>query len=352
VSLLNNKSIVDSIYLTGYFTNHGPTANDLERALADFFDIENSVIVSNESLALVIALAGLQLRCRIVVPAYCPGFVYNSVIWSGLDPVVLDVELDSHNISMEKLKSNCRGDDSIGAILICDFWGGGNVCSLIEFALSLNLKVIVYQCGYFAHVRSCGMRYPIDNVVTVLTVGFDSYLPTTSCASILTSDNDLAERYRNIRSSYGAMDVVKVKTTANGRVSEFQAGEAKLFLDNFEEIKKHNYFLYSEYRSVIDKYDNALTVRYMDVVEPDYGSFPVIALSDESELTQLTKSMEKIKGIVSCSASAMFVSSNSLCFENAVYLNQRTFILPVGLDVSIETAKEISCKVGVAFSRI
>jgi dTDP-4-amino-4,6-dideoxygalactose transaminase len=41
---------------------------------------------------------------------------------------------------------------------------------------------------------------------------------------ITTNDDNLAEIFRNIRSSYGARKVLKVKATCNGRFSEIQAG--------------------------------------------------------------------------------------------------------------------------------
>jgi hypothetical protein len=46
--------------------------------------------------------------------------------------------------------------------------------------------------------------------------------------------DELARTYRNIRSSYGARKTVSVMATVNGRVSEYQAGLALKFIQNYD----------------------------------------------------------------------------------------------------------------------
>ncbi|GEM_PF-2452312 len=211
MNLANPNDIVEHIYGSGYFTNHGPLAKKLEDSLQDFFHIENAVVVGNESLALIIALAGLDLTGRVGVSVHCPEFAVNAVAWAELEPV--STQWDAV-------------PDDLVAVLACDRRGGETDPALLRHAGSHRCKFIVHQHGHFSRELQEGP------VITVTTVGATSGGPTAHCAVILTDDDALAEKYRNIRSSYGARKTVDVRATANGRVSEFQAGMALIFLQN------------------------------------------------------------------------------------------------------------------------
>lgn len=216
MTMANPNEIVEQIYASGYFTNHGPLAKELEASLQDYFQVGNAVVVGNESLALIIALAGLDLDGRVGVSAHCPEFAVNAVAWAALEPVIIQED---------------SAPDALAAVLICARASGETDRALLRQAHSHRSKIVVYQHGYF------GRKLEGGPVVTVTTVGATADVPTSHCAVILTDDGSLAERYRNIRSSYGARKIVDVRATANGRVSEFQAGMALMFLQNVRKRK-------------------------------------------------------------------------------------------------------------------
>lgn len=209
MDLANPNAIVDQIYRSGYFTNHGPLAKKLEDELQGFFQVENAIVVGNESLALIIALAGLKLSGRVGVSARCPELAFSAVAWAGFEPVIADVE---------------RVPDNWVDAVVCPSLKGETDHALLRQAQARDCKIVVYQHGHFSRKLEGGL------VVTVTTVGPTANGPTPHCAVILTNDGVLAEKYRNIRSSYGARKTVDVRATANGRVSEFQAGMALIFL--------------------------------------------------------------------------------------------------------------------------
>jgi hypothetical protein len=216
MTMKNPNQVVDQIYGSGYFTNHGPLAKELEESLQDYFQVGNAVVVGNESLALIIALAGMDLGGRVGVSAHCPEFVVNAVAWAALESVITHVE---------------SAPDDLVAVLICAGPVGVTDLALLHHARSRRTKIVVYQHGHF------GRKLEDGPVVTVTTVGTTAGVPTSHCAVILTDDGSLAEKYRNIRSSYGARKIVEVRATANGRVSDFQAGMALMFLQNVRNRK-------------------------------------------------------------------------------------------------------------------
>lgn len=216
MSLKDYRSVIDSIYGSGYFTNHGPLAQKLEESLQRIFEIENAVVIGNETLAVIIALAGLKTSGCVVVSAGCPDFLVNAVAWAGLEPVVFG----SDGVPGE-----------IAAFLVYDGGGEGTAkTSLVNLAKSKHRKAVLYQPG-LQFLRGGTRPFPRDDHVVVAPLGDVGREPSSRCAAILTGSSDLAENCRNIRSSYGARKTVEVTATANGRVSEFQAGMALVFLE-------------------------------------------------------------------------------------------------------------------------
>ena len=82
-------SLIDRIYNTGYFTNHGPIADELESALEQYFNIENAIIISNETLAVVIALSGMTTGGTVAVSTDTPVHIVNGINWAGLETTFL-----------------------------------------------------------------------------------------------------------------------------------------------------------------------------------------------------------------------------------------------------------------------
>ena len=208
------QDIVEHVYASGYFTNHGPLAKQLEESLQKFFGVEHAVVVGNESLALVMALAGLGLTGRVAVLEPCPPFAVSAVAWASLEPV------------------RCPGSllpPDVVAVLLCPDENAPALPTGPE--KNARLKTVVYRPGPLT-AKIVAKPPRADDRVVVTTLAQTGEAPSSACAAILTADATLAEKYRNIRSSYGARQIVDVTATANGRVSEFQAGLALLLLQN------------------------------------------------------------------------------------------------------------------------
>lgn len=211
MNLSDQKEIVEQIYRSGYFTNHGPLAKKLEETLQDYFSISNAVVVSNESLAVIMALAGLDLAGRVEIMGDCPDYLFQAVSRPGLVPS------RAHATVVASAPSILFALLPVENLLSTD---------LANQARRRGVRLVCFQSWQPAS------RLLIADAVTIVKLGGSTDVPSAHCAAILTSDEFLAEKYRNIRSSYGVRKLVEVRATANGRVSEFQAGLALLFLQN------------------------------------------------------------------------------------------------------------------------
>ena len=226
--MTTTHTLIDRIYSTGYFTNHGPIANELESTLEQNFNIENAIIVSNESLAVVIALAGLTTGRSVAVSVDTPVHVLNCITWAGLEPTFIDNGSDSFLFSVEHFES-VIDKQHVDLVILDSATEKKLAPSSYETFLISGLPTIVYRCSL---LPNSDPLYSSIASVRICLIDTDGDSPSPNCAAILTSNNELARTYRNIRSSYGAREIVSVMATANGRVSEYQAGVALKFIQN------------------------------------------------------------------------------------------------------------------------
>ena len=222
--------LIDRIYNTGYFTNHGPIADELESALEQYFNIENAIIISNETLAVVIALSGMTTGGTVAVSTDTPVHIVNGINWAGLETTFFDNGSDPLLFFSEH--SYAAIDKQKFDLVIFDPVTEKKLAlSSYQTFLSSGLAAIIYcsslpQKSDFLHSSIASVR--------ICLLGANDDIPSPNCAVILTADNELARTYRNIRSSYGAREIVSVMATANGRVSEYQAGVALKFIQNYD----------------------------------------------------------------------------------------------------------------------
>jgi len=342
VSLANQDDILNQIYETGYFTNHGPAAVSLENTLQTVFQSDHAVIVSNETLALVMALAGLDISGHIAMSAFCPAFVRNAVLWAGLEPELIDIGDDSGCMSIQAFEQVCSEHKDIDAVLVCDMWCREQTRPLIEELLAKGVWVIVYQCGQF----DSSLLGKKEKLITIVSVGEQSCLPTANCAAILTSSGGLAEIYRNIRSSYGARETIKVKATANGRVSEYQAGQATVFLNNIEAYTLHNLSLFRKYREV-DAIPYLVPIQGEENLYKHFEAYPLLIEKSffEEKETQIKEAI--LDSAVITGPDFMLSHIDLHKYENVKSLRQRLLVLPVGASTSLDYAsgliEELKC---------
>ena len=194
------EAALDGMLARRWYTNHGPMAQRLETAVAVLHGVRHAVVAANPTIALIMLMEGLGLAGRVLVSAEAPGRCVQAVRWAGLEPVV------------------CRLDGALAAmpdasaLLISERDDEGLAVSWAE------------KSGLVALRDGPGGRVMPE----VVRLGGCGEAAGIGC--VLTGDDGLAARLRNIRSSYGAGPSVPVARTVNGRVSEAQAAMALIAL--------------------------------------------------------------------------------------------------------------------------
>ena len=206
LSSKNCKKVLYQIYKNRYFSNHGPLAQQFESELEAFFNVRNAIVVTNNALAILIAMSGSYSGKKVAILSGCEKDVLDAVNISNVDFVNTTID----NLATESLSS-------IGMLVV-----SSNTLTKDNsvFLKGLEEKGITVIICYLS-ISDFHYHENFENAISVYSLGSGTL---AQGGIITTNDENLAEIFRNMRSSYGVRKTLKVKATCNGRFSEIQAG--------------------------------------------------------------------------------------------------------------------------------
>lgn len=226
-------SVFHDLFDRRYYTNHGKLAQELERRLEERLDVRNAVVVTNATLGLSLSCKALGLppQGKVIVPAFTFAATVQALTWAGLEPVFCDISNKSHNLDPQKVAALLEQHD-VCAILGVHLWG--NPCDIEQLQTLADSKGIPL---FFDAAHAIACRYhgkPIGNFGACEVFSFHAtkIMNATEGGCITTNDDELAERLRNLRSSYGRRKNVKTPIDGYGRFSEAQAAFGLLSLED------------------------------------------------------------------------------------------------------------------------
>lgn len=164
-----------------WYTNQGPLTRQLETELQTLFSVRNALCVVNPAIGLAMALETTK---------------------KDSEPCLLDAA--AQGVGVNELSKS------------------------LQQALAMNTPLLIDCAGLNAEelgkLMTALPRQPEHGRwIALLPMDRGSCMDAQGGACLATEDDELAERLRNIRSSYGVRHTVPVNKTANGRMSEAQA---------------------------------------------------------------------------------------------------------------------------------
>lgn len=325
------RSILETIYTNGYFTNHGPLAQEFESQLQQFLDIENVVTVGNESLALLIALTNCVSGKQILVPAFGGQIVADIAAWLQLDVMFCDVNESTGQPTLCDIAAQLSA--GVLTIVLVETWGHRACPDLIRELTKRGLRVVIVAFDSFGAMIENRRVIEHPNVVTVYSFATGQLVDTLQGGAIATSDPELAERFRNTRSSYGMRKNVDVKVTCNGRFSEFQAGAGIVGLTKLDQSLQHHVELAAVYRLVLQ--DQA-AIQWLPTQQngiPNHQCFPIVV-------------NPTIAAIPDASATRPGTDKQPVSLD----LLGRTVCLPMSTTISVSSAAELAARFAAEYS--
>jgi pyridoxal phosphate-dependent aminotransferase EpsN len=125
----NEQRYIDEAFDTNWIAPLGPNIDEFEKEIAHYVGVNEAVAVSSGTAAIHLALSLLDVKKGDTV--FCSSLTFvasaNPIIYQGADPVFIDSELDTWNMSPEALEKAFKEASSEGklpkAVIVVNLYG-------------------------------------------------------------------------------------------------------------------------------------------------------------------------------------------------------------------------------------
>ena len=252
-----DKKVILSTLNQNLLTN-GPKLREFEKKIAKFCGSRYAIGVSNATAALHLSLTALQIKTgdEVIIPDLTFAATANSVLFTGATPVIVDINEDDFNISVESIKKSITKKTK--AIIPVHF--AGNPCNMNiikSIAKKHDLKIIE-DCAH-----AIGGKIGKKHVGTFGDAGCFSFYPTKNLTTfeggmVITNSKKISDSIKSLR-NHGITKSLQDRFTKgkpweydiivpgyNYRLDEIRAalGISQLERINKNNLKRKQAFLY------------------------------------------------------------------------------------------------------------
>lgn len=285
------KAYVDSIYASGWMTNHGPLVTELEQRLKDYLGVKHIILTTNGTIALQVAYRALGLSGSAVTTPFSFVATSSSLQWEGIRPIFADIDADTWNIAAANIEAKITADTS--AIVGTHVFGNPCDVERIEQIAQQHKLKVIYDGAHAFAVRHAGQSILNWGDISTLSFHATKLFHTIEGGAIITNDDELARR-AYLLCNFGIAGVDKIEGIGiNAKLNEFSAAMGLCVLDDIDSILEQRAEIGHRYETRLGD--------YCDLQRPqadsqlNYSYFP-IGLSDQQQVLRVRAVLQD-KGI-------------------------------------------------------
>lgn len=285
------QEILKRAWSTGWMTNRGKLALELEEKLKNYLSIPNLTLTTNGTLPIQIAIKALNLKGDIITTPFSYVATTSSIVWEGCKPIFVDI--NSENLTIDETLIESAITPQTSAILATHVFGNPcNVEAIELIAKKHDLKVI-YDAAHCFGVTYKGKSIFAYGDVSTCSFHATKLFHTGEGGAMIANDNDLHDKlyyHHNFGhdgpESFHGMGI-------NAKISELQAAMGLAVFPYFETILK-------ERKAVVDMYNKAFVnsklklFKIRENAQWNYCYYPII-FESEKQLLQVKKALEDNK---------------------------------------------------------
>lgn len=330
------EKYIDGIWQRQWLTNMGPLASELEMKLKDFLAINHVLFVTNGTIALQMAIKGLDLKGEIITTPFSFVATTSAISWEGCVPVFVDIDSDSLNIDVSKIEAAITANTS--AILATHVYG--NPCDVEEIeriAKKHDLKVI-YDGAHAFGVNINGRSIFEYGDISICSLHATKLYHSIEGGLLITKDPKILKRLAYMRNfGFNGPEAFE-ELGINGKNSEFHAAMGLVNLDYVEGIISHRKKLTERYIEKLAGLKGTIP-RWHTKATKNYAYFPVLIenealLLDCIELLKAHQIFARRYFYPSLASALPYLQSKALPVVDE--LGQKVLCLPLYYDLSIE----------------
>ncbi|MDN6166963.1 MAG: DegT/DnrJ/EryC1/StrS family aminotransferase [Staphylococcus equorum] len=265
---------ISSIWDSYSLTNNGEKAQQLEKSLCNYLDVDETELFSSGHMALELALQALDLEGEVITTPFTFVSTTHAIVRNGLTPVFCDIKENDFTLDPSQIEDLIT--EKTCAILPVHVYG--NICDVNEIeriAKKYDLKVIYDAAHAF------GVTYKNQDIANFGDASMFSFhatkvFNTIEGGAVTTSNNQLAYKLSQLR-NFGLINENTIEEPApNAKMNEFQAAMGICNLRHIEENIDARKKVVERYRSNLKEVRGVRLSGKQEDVEPNYAYFPIV----------------------------------------------------------------------------
>lgn len=224
------------------FIAEGPQTSHFEREISKYIGTPGCVATSTGTLGLHLALSALELNKNdeILIPSYTCRSVLNSILYSGLKPVLCDVDKETYNMSLETTKKAVT--NKIRAIVVPHMFGNPAPIDKLK-----KLKILIIEdCAHSIGAKLNKQKVGSFGDCSIFSFEGTKYIVTGEGGMVSTNSKKLLKKLRSLKEP----DSQEFPLKYTYRMTDLQAAVGRVQLKKLEGFIKKR-------RSIAKKYDKA-----------------------------------------------------------------------------------------------
>jgi dTDP-4-amino-4,6-dideoxygalactose transaminase len=271
----SESKAVSSVLESGQIAQ-GPKVHEFEKQFSGYIGRKEAAATSSGTAALHLALLALGVtdKDEIIVPSFVCTAVLNAVLYTGANPVVVDIDPETHNISVDSVKRAVTKQTK--AVIVPHMFG----CPAeIEKLSELGIPVIE-DCAQSVGSDYDGQKAGSFGILSVFSFYATKVFTTGEGGMVVSDSEELVSRVKDLREYDNKQDYA---VRFNTKMTDFQAALGLNQLSHLEEFLDKREMIADRYFSEFKDCGFSLPVRKKGR-EHIYYRF-VVKTEDEASLS-------------------------------------------------------------------
>lgn len=270
------KEIWDSRWLT----NNGPVVRRFSSQLSNYFETENLCLFNNGTLALQIALQGMDISGEVITTPFSFVATTHALYWNKTRPVFVDIEPDYYTLDPEKVEAAITPWTT--AILAVHVYGHPcRLNALSDIARKHNLRLI-YDAAHAFGVRVAGRSIAHFGDLSMFSFHATKPYHSIEGGMLIFKDGGLKQKFDYLKNFGFENEVEVVMPGTNAKMNEFQALMGELILGHLEGLILDRKQLYDRYREILKEIPGIeLVPSFSSDTYYNYAYMPIEVNEDE-----------------------------------------------------------------------
>ena len=268
------RPYLEEIWESRQLTNDGVFHAAFEQALCAYLGVKYISLVSNGTMALLLALKALGLSGEVITTPFSWISTAQSIYWNNLKPVFVDISSCDLNMDISKIENVITPDTS--AILPVHVFGNPCDVEAIDKIAQKHCLRVVYDAAHCFGVNINDNSVLNFGDLSILSFHATKVMNSLEGGAIISHDEATKKHIDALKNSGIGSDNQLVGYGLNAKMNDIQAVIGLAQLKHMHEViglRKAAVLLYRQYLKNVEGlslFDDKKSVSY------NYGYFPVI----------------------------------------------------------------------------